>query len=85
MSWKTIAAFVVILCQAPPSAVAQAACEGEGFHRLDFWLGEWVVRAGGQQVGTNRIVAILGGCAIEEHWTAWRPTFDAIYERAAGS
>lgn len=70
MSWKTIAAFAVILCQAPPNAVAQAACVGEGFHRLDFWLGEWVVRAGDRTVGTNRIVAILGGCAIEEHWTA---------------
>lgn len=70
MSWKAIAAVAAILCQTPHSAGAQAACEGDGFHRLDFWLGEWVVRTNGQQVGTNRIVAVLGGCAIEEHWTA---------------
>lgn len=70
LSWRTIAALAAVLCQAPQSADAQAACGGEGFHRLDFWLGEWAVRSGGRQVGTNRIITILEGCAIEEHWIA---------------
>lgn len=55
---------------APGPAAGQQACDGEAFHRLDFWLGDWVVVAGGRQVGTNRIVRILGGCALEEHWTS---------------
>jgi hypothetical protein len=70
MRWKTLAVLAAVLCQAPHSADAQVECEGEGFHRLDFWQGEWVVTSGGQEVGTNRIIAVLGGCAIEEHWTA---------------
>lgn len=39
------------------------------WHELDFWLGEWEVMAGGRRAGTNRIVRVLGGCAIMEHWT----------------
>lgn len=38
------------------------------YAQLDFWVGEWTVWANGQQVGTNRIVKVMGGCAIEEHW-----------------
>lgn len=50
--------------QAPP------ACEEvEGFHRLDFWVGEWDVYVGDRRVGTDRIEKILDGCAIVEHWT----------------
>jgi hypothetical protein len=41
----------------------------EGFRRLDFWLGDWIVYVGERQVGTNRIEKILAGCAIMEHWT----------------
>jgi hypothetical protein len=41
----------------------------DGFSRLDFWLGEWQVESGGQVVGSNRIVKVQAGCAIEEHWT----------------
>lgn len=52
------------------SARAQTGCDAEGFHRLDFWLGDWVVESGGQLVGTNRIAPVLGGCAVEEQWTA---------------
>ena len=37
---------------------------------LDFWLGDWeVTDANGDLVGTNRITATLGGCAVQEHWT----------------
>ena len=40
-----------------------------GFGKLDFWLGEWRVESGGEIVGSNRIVKVQKGCAIEEHWT----------------
>jgi tetratricopeptide (TPR) repeat protein len=36
--------------------------------QFDFWLGEWVVEAGGQQVGKSRIEKILGGCVVLESW-----------------
>ena len=37
---------------------------------LDFWLGVWEVSGpDGTTVGTNRITATLGGCAVQEHWT----------------
>jgi len=49
---------------APPCA------DDPAFHKLDFWLGSWVVTSGGQQVGTNRIEAVLGGCAVTESWRA---------------
>lgn len=58
-----------------PAAIAQLAppppaCEEiEGFHKLDFWVGEWdVVGPDGTPQGSNRIEKILAGCAILEHW-----------------
>ncbi|MDX1662107.1 MAG: hypothetical protein R3326_09990 [Gemmatimonadota bacterium] len=72
----TLLPLVIAFALAPAgarSALAQEvpACdEVEGFHRLDFWVGEWDVHAGDRQVGTNRIEKILDGCAIMEHWTS---------------
>ena len=43
--------------------------EDPGFAKLDFWLGDWNVFVGNELAGTNRIVKVLAGCAIEEHWT----------------
>lgn len=51
--------------QAPP----QPCAEVEGFQLLDFWVGEWTVHVGDQQVGTNRIEKVLDGCAVTEDWT----------------
>jgi hypothetical protein len=46
------------------------ACDGPEFHRLDFWVGEWNVQSmTGEQLGHNRIIRSLKGCAIEEHWS----------------
>jgi hypothetical protein len=51
------------------STKAGAACGDEPrLHALDFWLGRWEVTAGGQPSGRNAIEAILGGCAVTEHW-----------------
>lgn len=47
-----------------------AACDGvEGFHRLDFWVGDWDVRVNGTTVGRDRVEKIPSGCAIVESWT----------------
>lgn len=52
----------------PPAAVACTAAEHRQF---DFWLGEWeVFGPAGKPVGRSRIEAVLGGCAIAEHWTS---------------
>ena len=51
------------------TAQAGAACGDEPrLHALDFWLGRWNVTAGGGPSGSNEIDAILGGCAVTEHW-----------------
>lgn len=72
-------AALVALCSLPLSAVPAHAQESDppptcneidGFHRLDFWLGDWkVVDPAGASQGTNRIEKVLDGCAILEHWT----------------
>lgn len=54
--------------EAPPPP-----CEEDpGFHELDFWLGEWRVLVGEQEVGTDSIESILAGCAVQERWTSAR-------------
>ncbi len=41
----------------------------KGAEAMDLWVGEWDVFAGGQLAGTNSIVKVLDGYAIEERWT----------------
>jgi hypothetical protein len=59
---------------APVPAVAQAPagpppdCSAPAFHAFDFWIGNWDVAAGGGSAGTNRIDAVLDGCALVERW-----------------
>jgi hypothetical protein len=44
-------------------------CGAAVHRRLDFWLGDWNVSdAAGRLLGTNRITAVEGGCAVEERW-----------------
>ncbi|HZR26219.1 MAG TPA: hypothetical protein VFA59_21670 [Vicinamibacterales bacterium] len=50
--------------------VMSVGCDAPDYHRLDFWIGDWiVVTAAGERLGTNRIDRILKGCAIQENWT----------------
>ncbi len=54
------------------AALEQAAwpCrEDEVSRQFDFWVGDWDVYAGGNQVGTNTIERMLGGCTLLENWT----------------
>ena len=51
------------------AAEPQQPCSAAEFRQFDFWLGEWEVYEDGARAGTNRIESILGGCALQEHWT----------------
>lgn len=44
-------------------------CDAPEHRQFDFWVGQWVVTAGGQPAGRNRIDKILEGCALLESWT----------------
>lgn len=55
---------------AAPAREIHSCNDDPGFHELDFWLGDWTVKAGTRVVGTNRIVKILNGCAVMENWVA---------------
>ena len=46
-------------------------CAAPEYRQFDFWLGAWQVTApDGTLAGRNRIEKILGGCALQEHWTS---------------
>lgn len=61
-----------VLTQATATPVTAQTAEpcsaSPAYAALDFWMGEWTVWVGDQQVGTNRIVKVLADCAVEEHW-----------------
>jgi hypothetical protein len=66
-----------------PSPAIAKACASAEHRQLDFWIGDWdvTIRARqspasetwGEAKGRQRIEAILGGCAIAEHFTADGP------------
>ena len=65
---------VPALAQSPPPA----PCASPESRQLDFWVGEWDLTwpaHGGNPAGTatNRVEKTLGGCVIEEHFTADGP------------
>jgi hypothetical protein len=44
-------------------------CSDPEHRQFDFWIGDWdVFDEEGTRQGTNRIHAILGGCALQENW-----------------
>jgi len=52
-----------------PPAPPPAGCAASESHQFDFWIGDWnVIDPAGKVAGHNRIEAILGGCALAEHW-----------------
>jgi hypothetical protein len=72
---RTLCRFMLALGMLATAAHAQEGsgppeCDSiEGFHLLDFWIGEWQVESEGEVVGHNKILKVQHGCAIEEHWT----------------
>jgi len=52
----------------PPSK--PPSCSAPEYRQFDFWQGDWdVFDPSGKIVGRNRIVAIHGGCALQENWS----------------
>jgi hypothetical protein len=49
-----------------------APCKSAEYHKFDFWVGDWDVRApnGGASVGHNVVTSEQEGCLVIEHWTA---------------
>ena len=53
-----------------PAPAPSAACVGPQYRQFDFWLGEWdLVGVDGKKSAEDKVVSILGGCAIQENWT----------------
>jgi len=52
-----------------PVAEEKPPCSDPAYHQFDFWIGDWEVRTpDGALAGTNRIVGIEQGCALQESW-----------------
>jgi hypothetical protein len=55
----------------PPPALMSPACSSPQNRQFDFWLGEWdLVGNDGKKSAEDKVVQILGGCAVQENWTA---------------
>jgi hypothetical protein len=53
-----------------PTPAPSAACAAPQHRQFDFWLGEWdLVGNDGKKSAEDKVVSILGGCAIQENWT----------------
>jgi len=64
-----VSAVALALVVTPANAQQASGCSAPEYRQFDFWLGDWDVRnPQGQQVGTNSITRIYGGCALEERW-----------------
>lgn len=51
-------------------ATSSVSCSAPPYRQFDFWLGEWdIVGADGKKTGDDKVVPILGGCALQETWT----------------
>ena len=67
----------------PASTAIKPACASPEHRQFDFWIGDWDVsirarksptsEVWGEAKGRQHIEAILGGCAIAEHFTAEGP------------
>jgi len=54
-----------------PSPVPMSpACSAPQHRQFDFWLGEWdLVGNDGKKSAEDKVVQVLGGCALQENWT----------------
>ncbi len=54
---------------AEPSPSGESACAAAAHRQFDFRLGRFkVTTVDGIEAGSSRVEAILGGCALVEHW-----------------
>lgn len=50
---------------------AQVCMNIPEYRQFDFWVGDWnVVGTNGQQLGTNKVMLLEGGCVVAENWTS---------------
>lgn len=50
-------------------------CCGSDYDNFDFWLGDWVVfDTLGNEIGSNKVVELQDGCALQENWTSANST-----------
>lgn len=69
MSGPRVGLLTVILIVFSMPVQAEEPCRVEARRVLDFWLGAWEVSHPQYgSVGTNRIMAAAGGCALREEW-----------------
>ena len=65
------AAFSVFGTGGGRPALLFGGCRGSRHREFDFWLGQWdVFGTDGSQVGTNVVESRVGGCIVQENWTA---------------
>ena len=54
----------------PAAPVMSASCTAPQYRQFDFWLGDWdLVGADGKKSAEDKVVQVLGGCALQENWT----------------
>jgi hypothetical protein len=54
-------------------AATRSVCAAPQYREFDFWLGEWdLVGADGSKSAEDKVVKVLGGCALLENWNAKR-------------
>jgi hypothetical protein len=76
MNWRVLfVSGVVMTFGSSLNSVAQQspACTAPEYRQFDFWVGDWQVfdfttGIKGALAGTNRVVRIMNGCAIQENW-----------------
>ena len=59
---------VLLAAEEATESAPAARCTGPEHRQFDFWLGEWNVSSNGQVAGSNSVVSIQGGCAVQENW-----------------
>ena len=54
----------------PAAPMMSASCTAPQYRQFDFWLGDWdLVGADGKKSAEDKVVQVLGGCALQENWT----------------
>ncbi len=60
---------ILVFGGADAAPAAKTKCEIAEQRQFDFWIGDWTVTdTAGVVQGTNNVEAVLGGCAVQEHW-----------------
>jgi len=57
----------------PAAPIMSASCTAPQYRQFDFWLGDWdLVGVDGKKSAEDKVVQVLGGCALQENWTGVR-------------